>query len=482
MKITIISSLFPRQIEMQKKNVANWLTLGFEVISINCADEICQLQKEFPNVKFLQARRNEIEKYGKPLIRFDDILYFAKTIIGSEIVGIVNADISFRNENIYDLIFKEAKGSFLFGSRVDIEKEEDIQGSYYNSGFDFFFFDQKIADIYPEEDFCIGVPWWDYWAPLVPALKGIPIKKLQEPCAYHIKHSIQYRVEDWLELGSHIGKYVPELFKKVNYQIGPLEVLVRELINQKSIPVFFERQKKVNIIATSIAPHGIENQQLAIESWQKQGFNVVSLNTKEEVELLRSSFPEIEFAVVSRDAREKYGKPFVYFDDFIDYFKKTGQKICGIVNSDVHLICAKNLPAFFSSEAQDCLVFGSRIDVDHLGNLQGEMYHMGFDFFFFDRVLLDLFPAEEFCIGQPWWDYWMPLVPAGKGKAIKRLTTPIAYHVKHSINWDPKVRIDLGLRMSKYFRTKVPVTETNMLAFLQYVCRIIHEKSQKISL
>ncbi len=235
-------------------------------------------------------------------------------------------------------------------------------------------------------------------------------------------------------------------------------------------------------IATSIAPHGIENQLLAIASWRKQGFKVVSLNTNEEINQLQAVFPDVEFVSVTRDARKKYGKPFVYFDDFLDYFKRTGQRICGIVNSDVHLISDHNLVTYFSVEARDGLIFGSRVDVDNLDNLQGEIYHMGFDFFFFDQTLLGIFPKEEFCIGQPWWDYWMPIVPLGKGKMVKRLMTPIAYHVKHPINWNPKVRTELGLRMAKYIRTAVPVTKENMRSFLQYVCKIIWEKAKEVHL
>ena len=263
---------------------------------------------------------------------------------------------------------------------------------------------------------------------------------------------------------------------------------MREMF-RTAIDVYSKDENRTNLngnsehltIATSIAPHGIENQQLAIASWQKQGFKVVSLNASEEIKQLQVVCPDVEFIPVLRDARDKYGKPFVYFDDFLDYFKRTGQKICGIVNSDVHLISDKNLPAFFSSEAQGGLVFGSRVDVDHLENLQGEMYHMGFDFFFFDSALLKIFPKEEFCIGQPWWDYWLPIVALGKGSVIKRLMTPIAYHVKHPINWNPQVGTELGLRMAKYIRTAVPVTEENILSFLQFVCGIIREKSKKLN-
>jgi len=235
-------------------------------------------------------------------------------------------------------------------------------------------------------------------------------------------------------------------------------------------------------IVTSIAPHGIDNQRLAIASWRAHGFRAVSLNSKEEIAILQPSFPDIEFMPVKRDARKSYGKPFVYFDDFLSYLHDHDDRICGIVNSDIHLISHHALLSYFSREAKNGLVFGSRIDVDSLANLQGKMYHMGFDFFFFDRKLLDIYPPEEFCIGQPWWDYWMPIVALGKSIPVKRLMTPIAFHLNHAINWNPSIRTHLGMVMAKYIRTPEPVSEKNMMQFLHYVCRIIREKSTELYL
>jgi len=237
--------------------------------------------------------------------------------------------------------------------------------------------------------------------------------------------------------------------------------------------------KQIEIV-TSLAPRGFELQKSAINSWIKMGFTVTSINAQDEIDLLKPHFPEVKLVQVNRDARKQYGKPFVYLDDILEYFRQSGNEICGIVNSDIHLISSNDLAAFFAMEAQGGLVFGSRIDIDNLATLEGEMYHLGFDFFFFDRKILDIFPQEQFCIGQPWWDYWLPIVPLGKGLSVKRLMTPVAYHVNHPINWNPKVRTDLGMVMAKYIRTTAAVNEENMMLFLQFVCRIIREKSKEM--
>ena len=235
-------------------------------------------------------------------------------------------------------------------------------------------------------------------------------------------------------------------------------------------------------IATSLAPHGLENQQKAVESWLSQGFHVVSLNAADEVEMLRGAFPDVEFFAVSRDARQTYGKPYVYFDDFLAFFRERGDAICGIVNSDVHLISDYALPAFFAREAKDGLVFGSRIDVKSMDKLQGIMYDRGFDYFFFDRKVIDVFPPEEFCIGQPWWDYWLPIIPAGLGMTVKRLMTPVAYHLKHTVKWKSQVRTRLGLVMAKYITAPVTFDEKNIMDLIEFICSNISQRAQNIEI
>lgn len=235
-------------------------------------------------------------------------------------------------------------------------------------------------------------------------------------------------------------------------------------------------------IATSLAPRGVRNQQQAVNSWLAQGFRVVSLNAADEVTALQRLFPDVEFVPVTRDARGKYGKPYVYFDDFLAYFRECGDPVCGIVNSDVHLLSEYALPAFFAGEAKDGLVFGSRIDVKSLGQRQGSMYHAGFDFFFFDRKLLELYPAEEFCIGQPWWDYWLPLMALNRGVPVKRLMTPVAFHLKHPVQWQPEVRTQLGLAMAKHIPTPTKYTADTIQDFLEYACGNIRKRAQNIEI
>ena len=224
-------------------------------------------------------------------------------------------------------------------------------------------------------------------------------------------------------------------------------------------------------IATSIAPGAnLANQQQAISSWRRQGFRVISVNCAEEIEVLAPHFPHILFVTASRDAREKFGKPYVFFDDLLRALHEQGTPLCGIVNSDIHLLDTR-LYQFVQQEAAGALLFGARLDVDSIEQCQQGEWYRGFDYFFFDQSIITLYPAEDFCIGLPWWDYWVVLIPLINSIPVKKLVSPAAYHVRHMPgNLNSGSWIPLGLIYAKYFATPFEVTEgtiprLNPLAF-----------------
>ncbi|BBD09303.1 glycosyl transferase family 2 [Desulfovibrio ferrophilus] len=173
------------------------------------------------------------------------------------------------------------------------------------------------------------------------------------------------------------------------------------------------------------------------------GFEVESLNPPEEIPLVQPHFPEVRFIPVARSAKETLGKPLVYLDDLFAHFSSSGRQICGTVNSDIILRGAPDLVQRIESEAEGSFVFGSRLDVPDEHATHGDMYSQGFDFFFFDRKLLPLYKKTEFCIGAPWWDYWIALIPILGGFPAKQVRTPMAYHPMHELawSWDWYVRL-----------------------------------------
>lgn len=197
-------------------------------------------------------------------------------------------------------------------------------------------------------------------------------------------------------------------------------------------------------IATSLVPGNIELQRVAIDSWLKLGFKVISLNSKEEIDLLYPAFPEISFEPALRTALELTGKPYVFFDDILDILSKCESNICGIINSDIQLHAGGEFVEFVRSNAETDFLYASRVDIGDFTRHDGEFYPYGFDLFFFPKKLILEYPASNFCLGVPWWDYWALLLPVAKGFAVKELLSPVAFHVKHESRWQDTLHRSFG--------------------------------------
>ncbi|PSB44138.1 hypothetical protein C7B67_22965 [filamentous cyanobacterium Phorm 6] len=205
------------------------------------------------------------------------------------------------------------------------------------------------------------------------------------------------------------------------------------------------------IIATSIAPGNIDNQRAAVESWRALGFSPVSLNSPEEISQLQPIYENVTFHAVNRDARVEAGRPLVYLDDIFAYLGDRPTKICGIVNSDIRLKAGNDFLALICKEAENSIVFGSRVDVETSENTEGQFYAQGFDFFFFDKQLLEHFPTSQFSLGLPWWDLWIPLTAHQKNLNLKYLASPVAYHIKHQVNYINKFWQTKGIHFTEFF-------------------------------
>lgn len=209
-------------------------------------------------------------------------------------------------------------------------------------------------------------------------------------------------------------------------------------------PVSFPGPSAITI-ATSIAPKCIEKQQRAVASWRTFGFRVVSLNTPGEIAQLQAHFPDVEFVAVERHGKHLAGKPYVYLDDVLAYLHaEAASGVCGIVNSDIILRADAHLPSCLWQEAQQTLVFGSRVDIRSADDDVGSVYHRGFDFFFLDRTLIPRLPKTNFMLGVPWWDYWVPIGFQQAGVPTKRLDSRIAFHVWHPTNYSTEVLLKFG--------------------------------------
>lgn len=197
-------------------------------------------------------------------------------------------------------------------------------------------------------------------------------------------------------------------------------------------------------IVTSIPPRDVERHYASTRNWVEGGFEVISLNTQAEIDQLQGLLPHVIFEKAPRTACEKFGRDYVYLDDVLDVLAACGKRIGGIVNADILLHGAADLLTQLPQATDQGLVFGSRVDVD-TGLKQWRSYDVGFDYFFMSPALAAELPRQtSYCLGLPWWDYYLPMATAKKGAHIFLNHTPVAYHGVHAINWSPRLFHALG--------------------------------------
>ncbi|MBI4995339.1 MAG: glycosyltransferase, partial [Rhodocyclales bacterium] len=168
-------------------------------------EEHAFLREAYPEVELVATRRDGRQTVGKPCVYFDDILAHLKTS-KAEVFGIINSDVYLDAEpSLVDFLCREARGALVYGSRLEVESLHSAAGWTYWMGYDYFFFDSQIRDAYPKSDFMLGVPWWDYWAPFLLVQKGLPIKHLTSPIAYHVSHPIAYQAIQLVNFGNHFA-------------------------------------------------------------------------------------------------------------------------------------------------------------------------------------------------------------------------------------------------------------------------------------
>ncbi len=218
------------------------------------------------------------------------------------------------------------------------------------------------------------------------------------------------------------------------------------------------------IIATSISPNRVQQQVDALNTWLNHGFNVISLNAKDEILLLEDKVHGIELISVDRDARGYFHKPLVYISDILRYLQIHGSDIVGIVNSDIYLKEGNNFADDVKSISKNSIVLASRTNISSLNDVKGVTYNYGFDAFFIDKKLLHFFPDSQYCLGIPWWDYGLPLIAMKRGLNLKTMKNKKLYHLEHDVNYSLEVWRKMGIEFAEEF---IPGMEKELMKMLE---------------
>lgn len=202
------------------------------------------------------------------------------------------------------------------------------------------------------------------------------------------------------------------------------------------------------LFITSLAPRSRPGiQAAAITSWQQLGGRILSANQPDEIDCLKTKFPQVDFHPLTRSAQAQAGKPVPLIDDLLDIARQTSpQAPCVLINADIVLMDRpRALASVLARAADGILVCGARLDVDDVAQaeqalqdrqpLRGEIAR-GYDYFVLPPSLATRLPSTRLALGMPFWDYWLPLAALIANIATVCVEAPFALHERHDSKWD----------------------------------------------
>lgn len=195
-----LTSITPKHIHEDIQSVAidSWVKLGFKVYSFNNAKEISLLGNKYNNVTFIESKSLE-DLYNKPVVGLKSLLDFANES-DDEHICLINSDIILDDSsNVLPSIIHKQPSEATIVKRRDFHNDIN-RNRVFEYGIDVFFIHKNYLHLIKDNNFALGICWWDYTVPYSLIKSGIRVNLLKEPFAYHRMHNVQYSHESWFSL------------------------------------------------------------------------------------------------------------------------------------------------------------------------------------------------------------------------------------------------------------------------------------------
>jgi hypothetical protein len=232
----IITTINPYgNFDAQKEAISSWIS-KFTVYSVNTKLEIEIAKPLYPDVKFIETD-NTFQYNKKTLIKLSAILQSAKQI-DSNFIAIINSDIIL-SDKIKDIfINKYLNDGIIIGTRWELdENESEIYP--FKSGYDIFIFSKKYIDLFNNTKYVIGLPWWDFYIPLIAIKSGLNVYHIKNKVIFHRTHTTNYDDEVWVKFGEFLYQDIMVSLMKNNMNIGLLDFCrgTKSFIEKKQIDI-----------------------------------------------------------------------------------------------------------------------------------------------------------------------------------------------------------------------------------------------------
>ena len=203
-------------IESQIYSTDTWAS-KFKVYSVNTKEEILKIKDKFKNVEFIETDKI-IDVNGKKLIKLNAILD-AIVMKKSKYSCITNSDIILNKSINPKRLFskKHLDDGIIVSKRYELGGENIYQ---FEDGYDLFVFDIKNIKIFYNEGFALGMPWWDYWVPMMADRFLLKLYFTKNEVIYHKTHETNYSYDNWELFGNRFLAELISMGLKISTKDG----------------------------------------------------------------------------------------------------------------------------------------------------------------------------------------------------------------------------------------------------------------------
>lgn len=188
-----------KSFETQFKALSSWTK--YNIYSVNTKDEIEKISKLYPFVKFIKTE-STYDYNGKKLIKLNAILDTIEKLCDvNSNVAIINSDIILNNKTKKSIFNKKYEDSLIIATRWEIDDDKIYS---FNEGYDLFIFNTKLLKLFKNDKYVIGLPWWDFWIPVISIKAGLKVYHIKNQLIYHITHETNYDKDIWIKFGEYL--------------------------------------------------------------------------------------------------------------------------------------------------------------------------------------------------------------------------------------------------------------------------------------
>ena len=185
---------------------------------------------------------------------------------------------------------------------------------------------------------------------------------------------------------------------------------------------------------TSLAP-GPDHQprqQAAITSWRNAGLEVRSFNHSSEIAVLGPAY-DVSFVGVEQTTAAEFGRPCIPIKAMLDWATQKAVPVL-LLNSDIEVRLTPFELYRLRMLGDPGLTYFVRFN--HDGDLdRATPEPWGIDAFLFHGRNAMGFADSFLSMGQPFWDYWLPLGFWALGRPVWAIEFPVTFHRTHARSW-----------------------------------------------